>query len=315
MLTHPDYRKSGPRVGDLFGTSVAIDGDTVVVGSKNDNGKGTAHVWQRTGSSWSYVMLLAPTGNDNNYGQNFGATVDISGDTIVIGAGSDSNSGGEYAGAAYVFTRSGSRAWWSLSQRLTLPDAMHLDSFGKTVSVDGDVLTVSSAGRGSVFVYRKTGSTWSHEGTLSGDVEGRGGSFGSGTAIDGDDIFISAQSENHSEGSGRGYVYAYRWSGSTWNQIAKLWHSGSDDDDGYGSQLAVDGSKAVVSFQGGGVAGTVIYSWTGVTWVESEVFTIDDTDSSIAGLEMSGNFVIHGLGSDDTAGNNAGAAVVYDLMP
>ena len=91
-------------VGDSFGNSVALDGDTVVIGALYDNANGpqsgSAYVFTRTDGVWSEQAKLLPA--DGAEGDNFGGDVALDGDTAVIGAHGDDDNG-DYSGAAYVF--------------------------------------------------------------------------------------------------------------------------------------------------------------------------------------------------------------------
>ncbi len=113
--------------GDDFGVSVAISGDTAVVGDEQGQ---AAHVFMLSGSTWSLQQELYP--NDAAPGDEFGASVAIDGDTVVVGAyGRQVNS--THFGAVYVFTRTG--VTWTQQQEITA--AGPTDSFGTSVAISG----------------------------------------------------------------------------------------------------------------------------------------------------------------------------------
>jgi hypothetical protein len=104
---------SDGEAGDFFGYSVAISGDTVVVGAYDDdigtnNNQGSAYVFEKPGSGWAttsnYTARL--TANDGATGDHFGGSVAISGDTVVVGAYGDDS----FKGSAYVFKLTGGLA-------------------------------------------------------------------------------------------------------------------------------------------------------------------------------------------------------------
>ena len=74
--------------GDIFGRSVSVDGDTVVVGADNDDGIGSAYVFTRSGTTWTEQQKLTP-GADGGAGDQFGKSVSVDGDTVVVGANLD----------------------------------------------------------------------------------------------------------------------------------------------------------------------------------------------------------------------------------
>lgn len=125
---------------DHFGTFVAIDGDTVIVGAADHNGgTGAAYVFTRSGSTWSQQQKLEPL--DGEAGDRFGTSVAISGETAIVGAPGDDDIDVQ-AGAAYAFVRSG--GVWSLEEKLLVPGAIADDTIGSDVAIDGDTAIVSA---------------------------------------------------------------------------------------------------------------------------------------------------------------------------
>ncbi|HSH28224.1 MAG TPA: hyalin, partial [Wenzhouxiangella sp.] len=157
---------------DEFGLSVAVDGDTVVVGAhgeasnatgvdgdQGDNSAtdaGAAYVFVRSGSTWSQQAYLKASNTDAY--DYFGWSVAVDGDTVVVGAsGEDSNATGvdgnqsdnstSNAGAAYVFVRSGST--WSQQAYLKASNTDAGDGFGWSVALEGDTVVVGAYGEDS----------------------------------------------------------------------------------------------------------------------------------------------------------------------
>lgn len=162
---------------DLFGSAVAVSGHTALVGAYLDDtaggsDAGSAYVFVRDGSVWSeQAHLLAPftPGPSRDY---FGGSLDISGDTAVVGARLD-DPGLPKAGSAYVFVRDGSV--WSEQAHLVASDAASFDEFGYSVAVSGDTVAVgaglatTAAGSqsGSAYVFVRDGTTWSEQAKLT----------------------------------------------------------------------------------------------------------------------------------------------------
>ena len=97
-----------------FGNSVSISGDYAIVGTKGDDGTGSAYVFKRTGTSWAQeAKLLA---SDGAVGDLFGESVSISGDYAVVGALGDDDNGSE-SGSAYVFKRDDQNNIYVLPQK------------------------------------------------------------------------------------------------------------------------------------------------------------------------------------------------------
>jgi len=151
---------------DHFGYSVAMDGDTAVVGTPYGGAAdaGYAYIFVRSGSVWTQQARL--TASDASYVDYFGYSVAIRGDTAVVGAIYDDTPSGEDAGSAYVFVRSG--ATWTEQAHLIASDAAPFDHFGIRVAMDGDTAVVGATGddtpfgedAGSAYVFVRSGATW-----------------------------------------------------------------------------------------------------------------------------------------------------------
>jgi len=128
---------------DNFGASVAIAGDTIVVGAhgEDDNGtsSGSAYVFTHTGTIWTEQAKL--TGRDVAANDNFGWSVAIAGNTIVVGANRDDDNGSD-SGAANVFTRTGTK--WTDQEKLVASDGAAFDEFGRSVAIAGDTIVVGA---------------------------------------------------------------------------------------------------------------------------------------------------------------------------
>ena len=139
---------------DSFGASIAISGDTVVVGSPfasiDDRTKlGAAYVFVRSGTTWTQQQRL--TASDGAPGDSFGASVAIGGGTLVVGAPGADISGKPSQGAAYVFARSGTT--WTQQQKLTASDGAENDSFGASIAIIVNTVVVGAPGDGSAYVF------------------------------------------------------------------------------------------------------------------------------------------------------------------
>ena len=130
---------------DKFGSSAAIFENTIVVGTGEDGdngyGSGSAHVFvRRTGKNWKHqAKLLAP---DGAVGDEFGRSVAIVQDTIVVGAAGDDDDNGSKSGSAHVFVRSGEE--WTHQAKLLAPDGAAQDQFGSSVAIYEDIIVVGA---------------------------------------------------------------------------------------------------------------------------------------------------------------------------
>ena len=243
---------SDPGAFDWFGISVAVSGDTAVIGARwdNDGGidSGSAYVFTRSGEVWSQQAKLIPS--DLAANDFFGISVAVSGDTAVIGAYWD-NDGGTDSGSAYVFTRSG--VAWSEQAKLTASDSTADDLFGYAVAVSGDTAVIGAYANddggtdsGSAYVFARSGVAWSEQAKLTAASDSAAGDqFGISVAVSGDTAVIGADSDDDG-GTASGSAYVFTRSGGAWNQQTKLTASDSAANDFFGVAVAVSGDTAVI---------------------------------------------------------------------
>jgi FG-GAP repeat len=283
---------------DLFGVSVSVSGDTVVVGApledssatgvNGDQGNGggaggAAYVFVRSGSGWSQQAYLKASNTDLN--DQFGRSVAISGDTLVVGAiGEDSHATGVdgdqsandigNSGAAYVFVRSGTS--WSQQAYLKASNTGLSDAFGVSASISGDTLVIGAyledsnatgvdgdqvnngaADSGAAYVFVRNGTSWSQQAYLKASNTEGGDWFGGSVSISGDTLVVGAHMEDSSavgvdgdqgdNGAGNsGAAYVFLRSGTSWSQQAYLKASNTGADDGFGLPVAVSADTVVV---------------------------------------------------------------------
>lgn len=245
-------------LGDRFGSSVAIDGDTAVVGADTHDlgsgGKnsGAAYVFTRAGSSWTQEAELAPS--DHSIGGDcFGWTVDIDGDTAVVGAVYRDAGSAIDAGAAYAFVRAD--GIWTQQYKFALadPGSPTTDEFGCAVAVEGDTAVIGCnyravAGRGhagAAFVYVRSAGVWTLAQTLTASDGANSDVFGNALALDGDRLLIGAERHDTTRGmAGAGYLYT-RTDGH-WSQSAELKLALPQGGEQLGSSVALDGDTAVL---------------------------------------------------------------------
>ena len=205
---------SDATAGDRFGFSVSIDGNTAVVGAllHDDDGlsSGSAYVFVRSAGIWTQQAKL--TASDAAANDLFGISVAIDGDTAVIGASGDRDAGFN-TGSAYVFVRSGTS--WTQQAKLTAGDAAADDTFGFSVSIDGDTAVVGApfdddAGNfsGSAYVFVRSGTSWTQQAKLTASDAAAGDLFGFSVSIDGDTAVVGVLLDDDAgTSSGSAYVF------------------------------------------------------------------------------------------------------------
>ncbi|MEP7287880.1 MAG: FG-GAP repeat protein [Chloroflexota bacterium] len=198
---------------DYFGYSVAVEGDTAIVGAyncANTDNAGAAYVFVRHGIAWDQQQIL--TSNDGAPGDYFGGSVALSGDTALVGAPYHLN---DATGAAYVFVRSG--AVWSQQTKLTATDGIPMDFFGYSVAMSGDTALIGTFGKndqtGAAYVFGRTGTAWTQQQTLTASDASNNDQFGWSVAMDGGSSLAGAPMKNHIQGEA--YVFANNSAGET----------------------------------------------------------------------------------------------------
>ena len=368
----------------------------------NDGGtaNGAVYVFVRSGSIWSFQAYLKAPNTSNN--DNFGTSLAISGDTIVVGAtgeastttgvinGNDlsaTNDAGNSEGAAYVFRRSGST--WSHEAYLKAPNASALSLFGTSVGISGDTIAVGAMDEpsttnaiingsdlsstnttgtqnGSVYIFQRSGSSWSHQAYLKAPNNSDTDEFGTWVAIDGDTVAVGGPNEDSKTsavihgadlsgaddlGDNTGAVYVFARTGSTWAHQAYLKAPNVFKSTWFGSSVSVYGdtiavgalgewSSTVAIINGTDLSGTnllgassgavYVFQRSGLTWSHqsylkaanaSALDNLGDSvalfgDTIVAGAwaeQSSTSAVINGadLSATNDAGNKVGAAYIF----
>jgi hypothetical protein len=189
---------------DQFGASVSISGDTIVVGAPQGGTQGAAYVFVRNGAGWEQ-QGPALSSTEGFSSDEFGTSVAISGNTIVVG----SPYGGPAAqGAADVFVRSGT-GWLHQGPRLVAADGQTIDAFGTAVSISGDTIVVGAARkviagapRAAAYVFVRDGTTWTQQGPKLPAATGAAGDItGASVSVDGDTLLVGGPGEDAGQGA------------------------------------------------------------------------------------------------------------------
>ncbi|MES2737885.1 MAG: choice-of-anchor D domain-containing protein [Verrucomicrobiota bacterium] len=334
---------------DRFGLSVSISGDTVVIGAPGEDSSapgidgneadnnatdaGAAYVFVRDGDGrWTRQAYLKASNPDSS--DQFGARVDIDGDTLVVGAygeasaatginGNEADNSAINAGAAYVFTRTA--GVWSQQAYLKAHNASELDTFGTSVAISGDRVVVGAQTEGlevgAAYVFRRSGSVWSQEKFLKASNGSGLDLFGVSVDIAGDIIVVGAtgeassatgvngnESDNAAINAGAAYIFFHN--GSDWVQQAYLKASNTSAQDRFGCAVAVSGETVVVgAYQEGGDASGAAYVFTSTAgvWSQQAYLKASNTGSGDQfgqAVAIEGDLLL--VGADGEASNSPG---------
>jgi hypothetical protein len=240
--------------GDLLGTTIAISGDTAVVGATNaDDGRtdsGAAYVFERDyggAGTWGQVARLAAS--DAGMYHYFGRGLAIAGDTVAVGAYAASP-----GGAVYLFQRDlgGPNAWGQLA-RITAEDTSWGDAFGYALDLDGDTLIVGAYAGGdydgkAYIFYRDQGGPehWGQVAEIVADDVAAYDYFGSAVAVSGDTVIVGSPGDDGLLGAA--YVFRRDAGGPDhWGQVRKITAEDGLPTDFFGWPVAISGDTAAIS--------------------------------------------------------------------
>jgi len=250
---------------DRFGSSLALEGGTLVVGAANAR---VAYVFGEVSGAWIEQAVLAPDGGS---GASFGGSslngMAVSGNTIVVGAPSESNATGN-SGSVYVFTNTGGA--WTQQARI-VPADPGVVAFGTSVALQGDTLAVGAPfsaspavfNPGTAFVFAREDGAWSQQARLDPVDDVAFGLYGLCVALDGNTVVVGAERPSEAE--------IFVNDHGTWGLQQIL---AGDDDSDFGTSVSILGDTVMVTayedvspigFQSG-VAH--LYKRGGSTWTE-----------------------------------------------
>jgi hypothetical protein len=318
--------------GDGFGYSVVMDGATCVIGAtyEDPNGvfaAGSVYVFERIGANWIQTQKLGATPAIPN--ANFGWSIDLDDDRMVVGARGESS-----RGAAYVFERSA--GVWSQTARLQASDVALFDFFGGAVAVEDNTVFVGSTAdgpgatdQGAVYVFEFNGVQWLELAKLhASDPQSLSG-FGSKLGVRGGTAFIGAHNHAHAGVGGSGSSYVFGDSGATWSETQELQQHAPGIGLLFGVGIRLSDSFAVIgasrdpnNLSGGGA--TYLFSRGFAGWSELARMSANDalpSDGFGGALAVDDSTVVVGVpGRDDLCGNapstcDSGAVYVFEFCP
>ena len=288
LLQHAYAKASNTDPIDHFGASVAVSGGYFVVGAPNEassatgvNGNqldnsavdaGAAYVFETGGTGWAQQAYLKASSTAAH--DHFGWAVAISGDTLAVGAPTESGQAA-FSGAVYVFVRNGTT--WTQQAYLKASNAGASDLFGSALALSGDTLIVgareedsnatgiggnelddSASNSGAAYVFVRNGTSWSQQAYLKASNTGAEDRFGWSVALDGDTAVVGARLEDsnatgiggnqlNESGVNSGAAYVFTRSGTSWSQQAYVKASNTGISDEFGAAVALSGDTLAVS--------------------------------------------------------------------
>jgi len=317
----------------LFGTAVAISGDTAVVGDsfstfrfEGDDSlvftNSAVYVYVRHGKSWTREAKLQAPETPTAFSNDFGFSVAISDDTLIVGMTQfDEFHQGRKFGKAYVYERDNGS--WVQQAGLVADDRQVNDFFGFSVAVSGDTAVVGTPFKkvgpneyqGQAYVYTRVGESWSSlPKKLTGSSSGAGDNFAGSVAVSGQTLIVGAY----------GLAYTFNRSGADWIEQQILFPADNQATSHFGDRVDISDDTAVVGAYQFNVAGkpkqgaVSVFARVDGIWVEREqLIASDGAAGDIFGSDVavSGNNVIVGAnGRDFSTPGNQGAAYLFRVV-
>lgn len=319
-LTAPDMA-----IDDSFGFSVAVSGETIVVGAPGDDDTvagadaGSAYVFRRSSGVWSQLgKLLAP---DLAAGDSFGSSVAAFGGTALVGSPAG-DSGVADSGSAYVFTFDPVAVTVPVFQaELNASDAAAGDFFGAAVSLDGETALVGAFGNddaggnsGSAYVFVRAVTVWSEQQKLTASDDLAGDEFGRSVAVSGDTVVVGAPMDDDQD-TNAGSAYVFERFDTTWTELEEIYSGDVDPDEHSGASVAISSDAILVGAPDDDDQGEVnVYARNGVEWprlMRIRASDREDSDRFGASVALSGGSLAVGAPLDDDLIPDQGSAYLF----
>ncbi|MCZ7678216.1 MAG: FG-GAP repeat protein [Sandaracinaceae bacterium] len=353
-------------------SATGINGDQA---DNSANSAGAVYVFRRSGTTWTQQAYIKASNTDPNDSFGWAVALSSDGSTLAVGAlGEDSsatgvggnqadNTGGPQAGAAYVFVRSG--VTWTQQAYIKASNTEARDSFGHALalSADGSTMAVGAWGEdssatgiggnqadnaaataGAVYVFVRSGVTWTQQAYVKSSNTDAGdsfGMFGLSLSADGSTLAVGATGEDSNatgvggnqadnSASASGAVYVFRRIGTTWTQQAYIKAPNTDAGDIFGVSVALSGDGAMLAIgatgedsSARGIGGdqasntlssagaAYVFSLSGSTWSLQAYIKASNPDASDAfgpalALSADGSTLAVGAGSEDSSATGIG---------
>lgn len=329
---------------DQYGWSVAIDGDTAVVGAPQDRiginqAQGSAYVLERNqggANKWGLVKILLASGGAAN--DRFGSAVTISGDKIAVGAPLGDVDANPNQGAVYLFERNaGGANNWGEIKKLTAADGAAQEEFGNALDISGSTIVVGkykeAGNEGAAYIFERDAggaSNWGEVKKLTIDSQQFSRRFGFSVAVDGNFVAVGSPADFIVQptisATGAAYVFERNRGGANnWGLVKRLLAADGADLDSFGYSVAVGNGSLIVGAPAADLGANAdqgaayIFSadsggannWGQVRKINAADGAADDFFAS--SVSISGETAFVGAPSDDAGANvNQGSAYIFE---
>ena len=322
----------------FYGQSIDIDGDFAVVGAPNEDGdeSGANNIWNagaayiyRKNANGEWVQTQKLVANDRSNSSEFGRSVSISGDYVIVGTPQYDS----YDGRVYVFRKNVHNEFVQI-RKLGVPYGDHrLREFGTSVKVEGNILVIGAPNeykltpdfdfeklRTKAYVYKlNDNGDWKYVNKIQPAIAQYRDQFGSHIDIQGTTIIIGASDRYNAGGSA--HIFDENASG-TWVETKTLSPTDSKANDRFGSSVSLHGNIAVIGAEDqdsdspssstitkSGAA--YIFEKQNGDWVEIQKIVASDRDQESSfgySVSVENNNILVG---DNAKNSNTGSAYLF----
>ncbi len=259
-------------------------------------------------------------------GDELGAAVAVSGGTLAAGARKyDADSGNAY-GAVVMYDEQGDGSW-KQGQVLVNPETSAIAWMGAAVGVEGGSLLAGAPRRtegtdtkvGAVYVWNRTGGTWSHRSTLVPASLTKNAQFGSSISVSAGRAAVGAHG-HAGNGTNAGAVYVLSSASGSWSEIVKLDSKQAKSGAQFGSGVSLQGDRLAAgafTFTPNGrtkAGATWIYEFGGGAWkqVAGPLFFDDNRAQHCGYPALDGDRLLVGCPQHAHSGTTAGSGHIFE---
>lgn len=303
---------------DSFGISVSLDGDRAVIGANRDddngNNSGSAYVFDFIGSSWSQSAKLKA--NDAMPDDEFGRSLSLHGNRVLIGSHRDDNNNGINAGSVYIFDKIASN--WSQTVKL-IPSNPLDKNFSQSLSSSQNRVLIGSStndGSGAAYIFDLVSNSWQETIRLVANDASPGVAFGLSVSLDNNRALIGARFDGVNTDSA-GSAYIFDLVGNNWMQTAKLIATDGEPLDNFGKTVSLSGDTALIgSYNHNLDLGSVyVFDLNASLWTQTTQLNASDGFSGdsfgASSITLSDNQIFIGAVLDNDNDKDSGS--VYDF--
>lgn len=314
---------------DWYGYDTDIHDDKLIIGApyhdvESNEDQGAAYVYTFDGEIWGNEHIL--TGSDGEANDQFGRSVAIDGEYIVVGAMFKDYNGIEETGIAYIFKYDGTS--WVEQQKLVAEQGASYDWFGGAADMNGDVLAIgantvniqSSANAGAVYIFNFDGTSWNQTQKIHASDPEAGNWFGKSLDLNGNNLIIGSSGDDIGSNENQGSAYVFKYNGS-WSEVQKLTALDGGEGDGFGYSVCIAGNTILVGSPESEINGTdyqgAVYYYNYVSGNYTQIQKLSDPNSSpwpSFGIDLSihGDIAIIGANGQHIGENMfQGAAYIF----